>query len=188
MKKIIASLSVVTLLAMNVLSSTVSAAGIAVDSATYDDGTDTITVTDAGKNYIGDNVTTLVVKTPAGTPIVGVDATDVTEANDSFAITDVALDALVAGIYSVSFVTTAGDFSAVTVNIGNANQVAVTARVLPTLTLSVANPTVALGALSVAGAVSSATDPAATVTTNAVHGLTLTVASANHGLTSANAA
>jgi hypothetical protein len=102
----IAMLSVLGGLALNV-----NAAAIDVDSVVYDDGTDTITVTDAGKDYTGDVLTTFRVTDQDGATVAGISVADVSEANGSFTATNVAIDALADGVYSIAFITTNGDFS-----------------------------------------------------------------------------
>lgn len=89
----------------------------------------------------------------------------------------------------ISFVTATGDFGTVGLTIGTPtnNTVSVTANVVPTLSLTLANTTVALGSLDVANIVHSSTDPTATVRTNAVSGFSLSVDSTNNGLTSTTA-
>jgi len=85
------------------------------------------------------------------------------------------------GMHNISIVTTT-DWSTVwdtglaTFSINNANKVTVTATVEPTLTLALADATVNLGTLSAAGVTNSATDPTATVSTNAQGGYSLYVA------------
>jgi hypothetical protein len=72
-----------------------------------------------------------------------------------------------------------GDFGSTVLVIGTSNNVVVSAQVEPTLTLNLANTSVDLGVLTPAAITSSATDPTATVATNAQNGWTLQVKDAD---------
>lgn len=169
----IAMLGVLGGLAFNV-----NAAAITVDSVSYN-GTDTITVTDAGKDYTGDVLTTFRVTDQDGATVAGIDVSDVTEANGSFTV-DVTAESgtlNVAGVYSIAFITTNGDFSSATFVTGNANEVQVTANVLPILTMKLTGGAVAFGDLVADTAATAGTQTAIEVDTNAANGYTLQVAS-----------
>lgn len=103
LKKLMASATAVAIVTMNMASMTVNAAALNGATAVYDDGTDTITVTHA-TDFTLDNISVVSVKTSAGVD-KGVTVADVTEADGSFAITNVLLNGLAADIYSVSFST-----------------------------------------------------------------------------------
>jgi hypothetical protein len=167
----IAMLSILGGLALNV-----NAAAIDVDSVTYDDGTDTITVTDAGKDYTGDVLTTFRLTDEDGATVAGITVTDVTEANGSFTATNVAIDGLTDGVYSIAFVTTNGDFSSAIFVVGNANEVQVTANVLPILTMKLTGGAVAFGDLVADTATTAGTQTSIAINTNAANGYTLQVA------------
>lgn len=168
----IAMLGVLGWLAFNV-----NAAAITVDSVVYN-GTDTITVTDAGKNYTLDALTTFRVTDQDGGTVAGIDVSDVTELDGSFTVAVAAESATlnVAGIYSVAFVTTNGDFSSATFVTGNANEVQVTANVLPILSMKVTGGAVAFGDLVADTAVTAANTTVIAVNTNAANGYTMQVA------------
>jgi hypothetical protein len=171
----IAMLGVLGGLAFNV-----NAAAINVDSVTYDDGTDTITVTDADKDFSSDLLTTFRVTDEDGSTVAGISVADVSEANGSFTATNAAIDGLTAGVYSIAFITTNGDFSSATFVVGNANEVQVTANVLPILTMKLTGGAVAFGDLVADTATTAGTQTAIEVDTNAANGYTLQVA--NSGL------
>lgn len=173
----IAMLSVLGGFAFNV-----NAAAINVDSVVYDDGTDTITVTDADKDFSTDVLTTFRVTDQDGSTVAGIDVSDVTEANGSFTATNVAIDGLADGIYSIAFVTTNGDFSSEIFVVGNANEVTVTANVLPILTMKLTGGAVAFGDLVADTATTSANTTDIEVDTNAANGYTLQVANSANGL------
>lgn len=162
MKKLLSILSAVAL-TLSMAAMPASAAGIAVDSVVYDDSTDTVTVTDAGKDYTSDNIATWSVVDSASSAVASGTSTEVNEANGSFVITDaVNLDGLATDVYTVSFVTVAGDFSSATFVVGNDNQVGVTATVEPTLTFNLDANAIALGTLSTAYSTGSVTFDMAT--------------------------
>jgi hypothetical protein len=85
---------------------------------------------------------------------------------------------------------TDGDFGSAVMIIGTSNDVVVTAQVEPTLTMNLANTAVDLGILTPSAITASATDPTATIATNALNGWTLQVVDGdgNVGLNSATAA
>jgi len=173
MKRIISSISALALVAITVIGP-VNAAGIAVDSAVYDDGTDTITVTDADKDYTVDDVASWSVVTSIGTAVASGDSTEVTEANGSFVITDaVNFDGLVTDTYTLSFSTVSGDFSAVIVAVGAANQVQVTATVEPVLTFGVAGGDVDFGSLNPTGDNTAAGQTTISFVSNATSGIVI---------------
>lgn len=160
----------------------VNAAAITIDSVVYNDGTDTITVTDAGKNYSSDNITTLRVTDENAVTIAGVDVSDVSANNNgSFVVTDlINLDGLTSGIYSVAFITASGDFSSATFTIGTADQIVVSANVLPILSMKVTGGAVAFGDLVADTATTAGTTTTISVNTNAASGYNMQVA--NSGL------
>lgn len=179
LKKALAGMTMLSVFAGVALN--VNAAAIQVDSVTYN-GTNTITVADADKDFSSDAVTTFRVTDQDGNTVSGIDATDVTESNGSFSV-DVTAEAAslaVAGIYSVSFVTTNGDFSSATFTVGGADSVVVSANVLPILTMKVTGGAVSFGDLVADTATTSTTNTTVTVDTNAANGYILQVA--NTGL------
>lgn len=90
----------------------------------------------------------------------------------------------VAGNFGVSVVNTDGSMGSAVAYVGNANVVTVTAQVVPTLSMNLANTTVSFGTLIPWTINTAATTPVATIKTNATLGYTLQVASANSGLKS----
>lgn len=175
-KKVLSILSITALVAAN--STFAVNAGLTVASTTYNDGTDTITVTVTWKDFTSDNVSTLVLKTSGWVAVANVDVADVTEANGSFDVTDATnLDWLAAGNYSVSFITVAWDFGAAMVHVGNANDVTVSATVAPTLSMSLNSQSVTFGVLNPTGDNASTTDTQVTLSTNARSGLAVSAAS-----------
>lgn len=173
LKKLVAGASIVALVAMNALS--VNGAALNGATATYDDGTDTITVTMWGKDFTLDNISVVSVKTSAGVDVAGVDVADVTEANGNFTITDaINLDWLAADIYSVSFSTVNWDFGATVAYVGNANVVNVSAVVLPILSMSLSANTLDFGELAIWA---NSVDLDVTTASNAKDGITVSVAS-----------
>lgn len=155
----------------------VNAAALNVDSVVYDDGADTITVTDAGTDFTGDLITTLRVTDSSAATVAGVDVADVTEANGSFTVLDaVNLNGLATGIYAVSFVTAGGDFGSATFSVGNADQIQVTANVLPILSMNITGGAVAFGDLVADTPATAGTQTTIAVNTNAANGYTIQVA------------
>jgi len=84
------------------------------------------------------------------------------------------------GVYSLSVISSDGDFSVISLYVGSANQVSVTANIEPTLSFSLGANSLALGTLT-PGTPSTA---ASTVTaaTNAAAGLTVNVRNTANGL------
>lgn len=179
-KKVLATIAMLGILGG--LAINVNAAAINVDSVVYDDGTDTITVTDADKDFSTDVLTTFRVTDQDGSTVAGISVADVSEANGSFTATNVAINGLANGIYSIAFVTTNGDFSSEVFVVGNANDVTVTANVLPILTMKLTGGAVAFGDLVADTATTSANTTDIEVDTNAANGYTLQVANSANGL------
>jgi len=171
----LAMLSVLGGLALNVNAA-------AQTSTSSFDNVNTITVTVAGvADFQADVLTSLKVTNQDGTALTNVDVADVTEnADTTFTVSTSNHGVLSTGIYSVSFVTTAGKFGSSIFVVGNANEVTVTANVLPILTMKV-NGGAAFGDL-VAGTIATATTTAITVNTNASAGYQLSVSNSVNGL------
>ncbi len=161
----------------------VNAAAITVDSVVYD-WTDTITVTDADKDFAADVLTTLRVTNQDGATVAGIDVSDVTESNGSFTVTvtDESGTLNTAGIYTIAFVTTGGDFGSDLFVTGNANEVDVTANVLPILTMKLTGGAVAFGDLVADTPTTAAISTAVEIDTNAANGYTLQVSNSANGL------
>ncbi|MCT4591961.1 MAG: hypothetical protein N4A36_01060 [Candidatus Gracilibacteria bacterium] len=183
MKSIKKLLSVVVTAAfMMVTVGTVNAAGIAIEGITHDDVAGTLTVTDTGKDYSVDNISSWKVKDSSGNEIESGNSTEAVEADGSFVITkNPGLNGLAADVYTLSFTTVGGDYNASVFVVSNANQVAVTAYVEPTLSFSIANGTdgntaIAFGTL-VPGTFSE-DDVTLNYGTNAASGMTVAMASA----------
>jgi hypothetical protein len=177
----LAMLSVLGGLALNVNAA-------AQTSTSSFDNVNTITVTVAGvADFTADVLTTLKVTDQDGAGLTGVDVADVTEnADTTFTVNTSDHGVLATGIYSVSFVTTNGEFGSSIFIVGNANEVTVTANVLPILTMKV-NGGAAFGDL-VAGTIATATTTAITVNTNASAGYQLSVSNSVNGLNKGSAA
>lgn len=173
-KKIVSLTALMGLL----LTLNVNAAALTIDSVALS-GTN-LTVTDADKDFTGDVVTTLRVTDQDAATVAGIDVSDVTEANGSFVVADAALGTLANGVYSVSYITTSGDFSSATFTVGNADQIVVTANVLPILSMKVTGGAVAFGDLTADTVATAGTNTTITVNTNAANGYTMQVA--NTGL------
>lgn len=174
-KKAMAGVTAVTIIAMNMANFTVNAAGLTVASTAYDDGTDTITVTVSGKDFSADNLVSWTVRTSGGTQVSAGTSTEVTEANGSFVITDATnFNNLSADTYSVAFSTVAWDIGGAIVNVGNDNQVVVTATVAPTLSFSLSSNTISLGTLNTDGSTYTEGNITSTVATNAQGGAVVT--------------
>lgn len=192
-KKVMAGVTAVTIVAMNGASFMANAANAAINSSTAANVTTALTITNAGAFPDGDEINFASLKrldgSAATTTVAGYVGNN---ADGNTSVITLSADPTVGDnnqILLISFTTVSGDFGTAQLTVGTptANTVTVSATVLPTLTLALANATVALGTLSVAAPVNSATDPTATVVTNAVGGFTLSVDSANNGLTSTTA-
>lgn len=144
-KKIIAGVSVLALVAMNAL--TTNWAWLSGATATYDDPTDAINVVVAWKNFTTDGISVWSVKTSAGVSVDSWDTTEVTEANGSFEIISSSFNALAADNYSVSFTTANWDYWAAVVYIWDANVVNVSATVLPLLSMDLSSNSISFGEL-----------------------------------------
>lgn len=156
----------------------VNAAALTIDSVVYDDGADTVTVSDAGKDFSIDAITTLRVTDSSAATVAWIDVSDISsETNGAFVVTDVTnLDGLATGIYSVSFITTGGDFGSATFTVGNADQIQVTANVLPILSMNITGWAVAFGDLVADTTATAGTQTTIAVNTNAANGYTIQVA------------
>ncbi len=196
----------VAIVAMNVVPMMVNAAGVnptfspIVLGAANDVTDDVVTVTlpDALVSGSGSDVMTVVITNSvggvfdasgSGTVVQGLNSTLAATAtgititktgggNATFTFTPG-----VAGNFGVSVVGTA-NFGAAVVSFGNANVVTVSATVIPTLSLNLANPTVAFGVLTPGTVASGSTTPVLTVKSNASAGYTLQIASTNSGMLS----
>jgi hypothetical protein len=183
-KKALATIAMFGLLGSFALNVNAAAINMAAgDSAVYNDETDTVTVNIALKDFASDNLSTLRIvngntsATVANTTVAQVTANN----NGSFVVTNATeLNGLTDGIYSVSFVTVGGDFGSATFTVGSADQIIVTANVLPILSMKVTGGAVAFGDLVADTAVTSVTTTAIAVNTNAANGYTMQVA--NSGL------
>jgi hypothetical protein len=156
----------------------------AQNSTSSFDGSNTITVTVPGvADFTADVLTTLKVTDQDGTGLTNVDVADVTEnANTTFTVNTTDHGALADGIYSVSFITTAGEFGSSIFVVNNANEVTVTANVLPILTMKLTGGAVAFGDLVADTVTTSANTTDIEVDTNAALGYTLQVANSANGL------
>ncbi len=161
----------------------VNAAAITVDSVVYN-GTDTITVTDADKDFSTDLLTTFRVTDQDGATVAGIDISDVTESDGSFAVSVATESATLnaAGIYTIAFVTANGDFGSDIFVTGNANEIDVTANVLPILTMKLTGGAVDFGDLVADTATTATTSTAVEIDTNAANGYTLQVSNSANGL------
>lgn len=192
-KKVVAGASAIAILTMNMINFTANAANVAINGATATNVTTALTITKAGVFTDTNEITFASLKrldgSAATTTVAGYAAT--AWLND---VSEITLNADPTvwdnnQILVISFVTATGDFWSAQLVVGTptSNTVTVTANVVPTLSLALTNTTVSLGSLSTAGAVSSSSDPTATVATNAADWFTLQVASTNNGLASATA-
>lgn len=193
-KKVIAGVAAVALVAMNMASLTANAANAAINGATASVTGTALTITKAGVFTNANEITFASLKrldgTAATTTVSGYAAT---AGQDN--VSQITLSADPTGnadnnnILVVSFRTAGGDFGTAQLTVGTPtnNTVTISANVAPALSLTLTNTTVALGTLNTAGVVSSSIDPTATVTTNAAGGFTLSVDSTNNGLASAGA-
>ncbi|MCP4520713.1 MAG: hypothetical protein GY827_03310 [Cytophagales bacterium] len=79
-KKVLASTAIIALSAGIMFN--VNAAALTVDSVTYDDGADTITVADASKDYDSDNIATLRVTDEDAATVADITVADVSANNN----------------------------------------------------------------------------------------------------------
>lgn len=177
-KKALATIAMLSLLSGFALN--VNAA--AQTSTSVFDGSNTITVTVPGVAvFTSDVLTALNVTDQDGTSLTNVDVADVTENGDTtFTVDTTNHGVLATGIYSVSFITTAWEFGSSIFVVGAANEIQVTANVLPILSMKVTGSAV-FGDL-VAGNIATATTTAITINTNASAGYQLSVANSTNGL------
>ncbi|MDP2104187.1 MAG: hypothetical protein Q8K26_04680 [Candidatus Gracilibacteria bacterium] len=210
LKKLMAGATAVAIVTMNMASMTVNAAN-ANPTFTYADGVDvlpntaddvvTVTLPAGLTSTNGDNLS-VVITNSTGTPVdltglignavnAGLDTTNqvtggiiLTAVVDQTQVVTFDFTPGVAGNYGISVRNTDGSIGSAVTYVGNANVVSVTASVVPTLSMNLANTTVAFGTL-IPGTINTAGDtPVATVSTNATNGYILQVASANSGLLS----
>ncbi|MFZ4461527.1 MAG: hypothetical protein ACOYN2_03135 [Patescibacteria group bacterium] len=192
-KKSIALTSVIAIATVSTL--IVNATNAAINGATATNVTTAVTITKATVFSDANEITFATIKNLDGTaPAGGLTVSTYGGANtvDSTSVINLSADPAVANdnkVLVISFVTATGDFGTTQLTVGTPtnNSVSVTANVVPTLSLTLANTTVALGSLDAANVVHSTVDPTATVRTNAVNGFILSVDSANNGLKSTTA-
>lgn len=201
-KKIIAGVTAVTIVAMNMSYLTVNAANVPLNgaSATYAGNTVTLNLTAGAVIPLTTGTLTINIKNGA-TPIalnaltaqtitdgVTLDTTATNLAAGNYVLTKtvtasslaptvtlVLTNVLATGNYTVSFLGSNGDYGAVQMTVGTGNQVAVTASVVPVLEFALNTNTLALGQL--AAGIFSTGSVTATVNTNAIGGVTVTTAS-----------
>lgn len=185
MKKLISKLSAVALLAALVVVPNSQAASIN-PTASVVSGVgainDTITITSATNFPVGDDIASATIKTLAGVAVAGTTFTYGAGADDTSVLTIAGAGLTNNTAYILTFRTTSGDFGSIQVNVGTPtnNQVAVSATVEPTLSFSIGggshdgNTTLAFGSLTVD--TFAADDLELTYATNAVSGLTISVA------------
>lgn len=198
-KKALAYSSIVALIGLNSIYTVSAAVVFSNSSATYNDWTDTITLqvyqADWSTNYdfSATNASNIKVYNAAWTLIVeavnsdwnganDADSSVLNAANGQISITSATLlDWIWAWNFRVVWQNAAWLWAAM-FTVWTSNQVNVSATVIPTLTLAVANTTIDLWALSPTAVTSSSTDPTATVTTNALGGFRLYVQDADWNL------
>lgn len=181
-KKIMAGVTAVTVVAMNMALTTVNAA--ALNDVTASSAAGVITLDSAGTAFTG--TPKVVVNGTVRTAVLNAGNIEITDAD---ATADATLDA---GNYSISFIsdqTTATDstddvYGAVVYNTlaagaANSNKVTVTASVLPILSMAIANTVIDLGNLTPAAINDSATDTTLTVATNATNGYIVSASATN---------
>lgn len=139
MKKMIARVSGLAMLATLALSNSAVAAGVEVASVVHDDVAGTVIVNDVPGiiDYGTDLIDVWEVTHLDGTgshAVVasGTDA-EVAGATGSFTVTHGDLAGMAADTYTISFVTQGGEYGAAVFAVGNADQVPVTATVVPVL-------------------------------------------------------
>lgn len=182
-KKIVAGVTAVTVVAMNMALTTVNAAAINNATAVVTAGVG-IVVTGAGFP-VGGTCTASITKTVAGGANVAVTVDSCTQ-TDATTLTIGATTVLANEYYTIAFSTTNNVFGTTTAG-STTNNVVVSARVLPILTMAISNATVDLGVLSALAPVDSTTDTTVTVATNAVGGYVVSAAATNFvGATTAN--
>lgn len=205
MKKLIAKLSAIALLAALVVVPGADAAGVSISIASADRQTFTIDLP-AGVDLGTGSVVTLVMTTTATGAAVNLSGNQVTTAtlgvgaaetltnagdvngtiiiteggNDEAAGADLAFTLTSAladnAAYTISYTDDSGNFGAAMINFGTANQVTVTASVQPTLTMALTNTSIVLGNLDTSSVVSSASDTVVTVATNSASGWAASIA------------
>jgi len=181
LKKIIAWASAIALLAMNAANLTVNAAALNNATAVVTWWT-WIVVTGA---WFAWTCSATITKTNAGgaNSAVAVQTCTVTNATT---LTIGATDVLAAEYYTIAFSVDNGVFGTTTAW-DTTNNVVVSARVLPILSMAISNATVDLGVLSPTAATDSTTDTTVTVATNANGGYVVSAAATNFvGATTTN--
>lgn len=217
MKKLIAKISALALLAALVVVPTANAAGVSISIASADRQNFTIDLPAGVDLEAGDIITLVVTTTADGSPVdlsgnavtaatLGAGAaetvTNAGDANGNIIITEGGDDEAAGAdltfaftsalptdaAYTISYSDTDDNFGAAMINFGTANQVTVSASVQPILTMALTNTTIVLGNLDVGNVVSSSTDSVVAVATNANGGWVASVADdAAAGLDSASA-
>ena len=193
-KKILASISLVAILALNASFTIVNAAAINSSTAVATVAgaiADTITVTNTWNFPDGDEISSATIKkldgTAAWTTTLTVGGNNANA--DTSVLTVATADLTAATSYIISFWTTSGDFGTVVLNIGTPtnNTVAVSATVDPILTMTLSATTSALGTLSASAITDWATDTTVTIATNADGWYSVFAAASNFvGATTAN--
>lgn len=142
----LAMITVLSVIAVNIMS--VNALWLSVSTTSYNDPTDTISVSVSWKDFTSDNVSTWILRSSAWTTIASWNSVEVLEANGSFDITSNSMNWLTADTYSISFTTVSGDISSAILPVWNANQVVVNARVAPTLSFNLSSNNINFGTLN----------------------------------------
>jgi len=185
LKKIVAGTSAIALLAMNAVNFTANAAAINNATAVVTPGT-WIVVTWLGFGVNGtDTCSATITKTNNNgtSTVVTVDSCTIT---DDTTMTIAAATVAASEYYTIAFTSSTWVFGTTT-KWDTTNNVVVSARVLPILTMSVSNAAVNLGVLSPTAITESTTDTTVAVATNANWGYVVSAAATNfHGATTLN--
>lgn len=183
-KKIMASVTAVAVVAMNMSYLTVNAAAINNATAVVTAGVG-IVVTGVGFVGNGDTCTASITKTLAGGANSAVAVTACAVTNDT-TLTLTAAGVAANEYYTIAFSTASNVFGTTTAG-STTNNVVVSARVLPILSMSISNATVDLGVLSALAPVDSTTDTTITIATNANGGYVVSAAASDFvGATTTN--
>lgn len=174
-KKLMAGVTLVTLVAMNAASLIVNAAAINNATAAVTAGVG-IVITGTGFP-VGGTCDATITRTNNNGTTTNVSVTSCTQTNAT-TLTIAAATVAVNEYYTIAFSATNGVFGTATAG-DTTNSVAVSARVLPILSMDISNSAVNLGVLTPGAINDSATDTTVTVKTNAVNGYIVQAAATN---------
>ncbi|MCK9272249.1 hypothetical protein M0P65_01765 [Candidatus Gracilibacteria bacterium] len=184
-RKVVAGASAIAILTMNMINFTANAAAINNATAVVTPATDVV-VTSAGSFAGATTCTATIVMTNAGGANSNVALTGPCTVTDNNTLTLPSTNVAANQYYTITFSADNGTFGSATAG-DTTNNVVVSARVLPILSMAISNSTVDLGVLSALAPTDSTTDTTVTVATNANGGYVVSAAASNFvGATTGN--